>query len=87
MENTIHELKTWPLHWTAMFNGEKIFELRKNDRDFKLRDELLLKEYDPLYHKYSGRILHRRIVYILKCMEGRVHGLQPGYCILGLVKI
>ena len=87
MENTIHELKTWPLHWTAIFNGEKTFELRKNDRDFKKYDKLLLKEYDPLHHKYSGRILHRRIVYILRSTEARTHGLQDGYCILGLIKI
>jgi len=87
MEITIHELKTWPLHWTAMFNGEKTFELRKNDRGFKKYDELLLKEYDPLKSEYTGRILHRQIVYILRSTEARAWGLQDGYCILGLVKI
>lgn len=42
----IHELKVWPEFFDALANQTKNFEVRKNDRGFRVRDELLLKEYD-----------------------------------------
>lgn len=80
----IHELKTWREYFIAVFSGIKNFELRKNDRDYKIGDELLLKEYDHIKEEYTGRILHRRIDYIL---HGGQFWLEKGYVILGLSKI
>lgn len=80
----IHELKTWTEYFGMVLAGHKNFELRKNDRDFKLGDELILKEFDPKTNEYSGKILHRRIDYIL---HGGQFGLEEGYCILSLSKI
>lgn len=42
-----HELKCWPQFFQATREGTKRFELRRNDRDFRVGDELLLKEWDP----------------------------------------
>jgi hypothetical protein len=42
-----HELKTWPKYFKAVQKGEKTFELRKNDRDFKKGDILILREFVP----------------------------------------
>jgi hypothetical protein len=42
-----HYLKTWPEYFQAIKSGEKKAELRLNDRDFKVGDELVLQEYDP----------------------------------------
>ena len=42
-----HSLKCWPEFFHQTFHGRKRFELRRNDRDFKVGDELLLKEWDP----------------------------------------
>lgn len=58
----------------------KNFELRYNDRDYRVGDVLVLEEYDGT--GYSGRVEKRTITYILK--ECPQFGLEAGYCILGL---
>lgn len=88
-----HELKIYPTYFSAIKDGRKKFELRLNDRFYKVGDQLLLREFVPEgYHddtpaqdEYSGRILHRKITYVLK--GNNVMGLQPGYVILGLKKV
>lgn len=43
----IHELKTWPKYFEAVWNGSKAFEIRKDDRAYAVADTLFLREYDP----------------------------------------
>lgn len=76
-----HELKTWPEYYAEVLNGNKTFELRKMDRDFKVGDELILREYFPSSQVYSGRECIKQISYILR---GGTFGLEKDYCILGL---
>lgn len=87
----IHELKTWPTYFTAVKEGRKTFEVRKNDRPYQVGDELLLKEFIPAdYYDpgdiegYSGEICHRKISYILK---GGEFGIEKDTVILGLQAI
>jgi len=42
-----HELKIWPEYFNQVRNGRMKFQLRRNDRDFKVGDELLLKDWQP----------------------------------------
>lgn len=42
-----HELKTWPSQFRALQSGAKLAEFRKNDRDFRVDDELVLREWIP----------------------------------------
>jgi len=42
-----HKLKIWPKYFKAIKKEEKTFELRKNDRDFKKGDVLILREFIP----------------------------------------
>lgn len=49
-----HELKTWPIFYNAILDGTKTFECRKNDRDFKVGDTLVLKEFDPEAPVYTS---------------------------------
>ena len=83
----VHELKTWIEYFQLMISGKKSFDLRKNDRDFRVGHELLLKEYDKDSNKYTGRKLYFRITYVLQGEEAEAFGLKEGFCILGLEKL
>lgn len=69
-ERMKHELKTWPEYFEAVISGKKTFEIRKNDRDFKVGDLLLLKEFFPEAREagdngYSGEECLCEVTYIL----------------------
>lgn len=74
-----HELKIYPNFFNAIASGKKLFEIRKNDRDFQVGDVILLRERDRI--KYSGRSLLVRITYKL---DDEFIGLAPGYTALGI---
>jgi len=76
----IHELKTVNPYFRKVALGIKTFELRKNDRNFKQFDELILKEYDAKNKTYSGNFIRATVKYMIEGYEG----LEKGYCILGI---
>jgi hypothetical protein len=75
-----HELKTWPEHFAPVLRGEKKAELRKDDRHFQVGDELILREYEPTKHAYTGRAVIAKITHILRGGEW----LTPGYAMLSI---
>lgn len=85
--NASHKLKTDPEVFQAVVEGRKTFEIRFNDRDFKVGDELVLLETihtgeqmrrgKPLL--YSGNELRKTVSYVLSG-----YGLQDGWVILGI---
>lgn len=77
-----HALKTYPEYFKDIELGIKKFELRKDDRDFKVGDVLLLQEYNPVNEKYTGKELSVLVEYILRNAE--IIGLIPGFCIMGI---
>ena len=82
-----HELKTHRVFYKACVDGRKTFEIRRNDRNFYVGDELLLREIDGS-GEYTGWSCLFRITYILNRREkiGRA-GLAPGYCLLSIEKV
>lgn len=76
----IHELKIDPEYFDDVITGEKRFEVRKNDRDYKKGDLLNLQEYDRKSKIYTGRKILIPVRYILDNQEF----LREGYVILGL---
>ena len=76
----IHELKTWPEFFEDVWKGEKLFEVRKDDRLFDVGDTLELLEYDPYEKTFSGRKIFATITYKL---NGGKFGIEIGFCILG----
>jgi hypothetical protein len=82
MASSIHSLKTWPKWFAASAAGKKPFEIRKNDRDFRVGDTLVLQEWDPITQKYSGKSLTRKITYIQRVSKSYVvMGLECPACV------
>lgn len=75
-----HELKILPEYYKEVRSHRKNFEIRKKDRDFKVGDIVLLREWDG--ENYTGHQTKRKISYILT--DAQKFGLQDGFCILAL---
>ncbi|PIT58365.1 DUF3850 domain-containing protein [Snodgrassella alvi] len=60
----IHRLKILPEYFEAVKQKVKRAEFRKNDRDFKVGDLLLLEEYDKTNNQYTGRFILVRITHV-----------------------
>ena len=76
-----HELKTWSSFYQAISDGFKKFEIRKNDRDFKVGDVLVLREYQPMQERYTGKSIKVRVEYIL---NGENFGIHIDYCVMSI---
>lgn len=85
-----HELKTWSEHFEEVFMGRKTYEVRKNDRDFKVGDMLILQEgdlggagmsdYDLTFFP-TGRTLARKVTHIL---HGGEFGIEKDYVVMSI---
>ena len=62
----VHELKLWPKPYEEVSSGRKPFELRKDDRDYKVGDILNLRHWDPETEKYSGRSMSAGVTCIYR---------------------
>jgi len=77
----IHYLKTWPPYFQEVADGNKTFELRTYDRDYREGDILVLQEFVP-DSGYTGRAVSKRVGFILK--DG--FGLPDNMCIMSLLE-
>lgn len=78
-----HELKAINPYFSDVWHGIKNFEVRKNDREFKVGDFLLLREYDPQNiseFQYLFREILCKITYLFENHDF----LKEGYVILGI---
>jgi len=93
---TTHYLKTWPEYYKAILTGAKTFEVRKNDRDFKVGDILVLQEWDPTEPKdhvqptgpigYTGRSYRAYVSYVLHATGPAYKAIEEGYVVLGIIE-
>ena len=74
----VHVLKTEQPFFDDVWNGRKDFEVRLNDRDFKVGDRLELIE---VTENATQRYILKDVKYILK---GGQYGILPDYVVLGL---
>ena len=91
----IHKLKIKEEYYKAIIDGEKTFELRKNDRDYQVGDLIQFtdarfapKNYsDDMAEKYYPQPSETlfKITYILKDVQD--YGLDKEYCILGIKRV
>lgn len=75
----VHELKIDPEYFNAVICGDKTFEFRNNERDFKKGDAVILKEYCKEIRKYTGREATVSIKYVLTCID--FDEMPDGWCI------
>ena len=89
----LHELKIKHKYYIEVEDGTKMFELRKNDRDYRVGDLIrfieVKKECNNDYGVYVDRLIEKddlyRITYVLKNVPE--YGLDKDYCILGIKKL
>lgn len=65
----VHDLKTWPSSFEAIFKGGKRHEIRSNrDRHFEIGDDLILREWGPGVPEagYTGRRLRAQVQFVTK---------------------
>lgn len=79
-----HDLKCWPEYFMAILNGDKTFEVRQNDRDFKVWDLLRLREYVPESQSYTGRIIMAHVTHIMYGPKESPVTLPEGICIMAI---
>lgn len=72
----IKVLKTVEPYFSEVWHGKKLFEVRKNDRNFKVGQRWILAKYDPLYSDASTQWVIVEITYLLD---------NPDYCLPGFV--
>jgi Domain of unknown function (DUF3850) len=80
----VHELKTWPEFFDRLIDGSKNFEIRKNDRGYRVGDRLRLQEFVPC-ENCGGTGLVRRYTELDDCFckytenkRGRYTGREVG---------
>lgn len=74
----VHSIRLATTYFNDVASGKKSFELRKNDRGYKVGDMLEMLEFAD--GRNTGRIIQAEVAYML---EGYT-GLEEGYCILGI---
>jgi hypothetical protein len=79
-----HKLKVWPQYFRDIVSGIKKFEIRKDDRNFQVKDSLMLCEWSPETQEYTGLFVNFRIIYKL---VGGQFGIEKGFCCLGIEPI
>ena len=80
-EQKTHEVKLGAEFFEDVLHNRKTFELRKNDRDYRVGDLLVLKEFKN--GEETGRECTRYINYMLEDYTG----LVEGYCVMSIVPV
>ena len=77
------EKKILPQYIYAVINGEKTFELRKDDDGIEVGDHVILREWTG--ENYTGLSIEVEVTYVLRNVEQ--YGLMNGFCIFGIRKV
>jgi len=81
---TKHELKIWPEFFGDVLSGAKKYEVRVNDRGFKVGDELILQEWNPNTAAYSGKTCTAKVAHITHGSEVPGSAMRPNLCVMGI---
>jgi hypothetical protein len=76
-----HQLKCIQPHFEEIWLKRKTFEIRLNDRNFKVGDTICLMEYDSQDNFYTGNQVFFLITHILHSYQDII---KEGYVILSI---
>ena len=77
-----HKIKIKKKYYDVVLSGEKTFEIRKNDRDYKVGDII---HFVPIADDCNMIIPHNPNEYkITYVFHGGEYGLEKGYCVFGI---
>jgi len=84
--------KVWPEYFKDILSGKKKYELRLNDFEAQEGDVLILEEWDPEKHSYTGRSVKRKITCVNKfdineCFWPKSDIEEKGFQVLSLESI
>ncbi len=82
----IHTLRTWPEAFYAVLDGSKNFECRKNDRDYRTGDKVILHAWDPAK---SDRVAGAApiVADVGFVLYGPAFNIAEGYCVFSLLNV
>lgn len=80
---TRHRLRTFHEMFEAVERGHKTAEMRWNDRDFQIADEIVLLEQDSNL-KFTGREIPCIITHVL---DGEQWGIKKGFAMLSFRRL
>jgi hypothetical protein len=86
----VHKVKSWAHFFDAINAGLKTHELRHDDRNYQIGDEMVLQRYDNINGKYTGEECRVAITYITNRTQPCAFSsgvLQRDYCILSIRKV
>lgn len=84
MQRKHHEIKCLTEYYQAIEAGDKTFEVRKNDRDYRRYDFLVLCEVVGSARIPTGRKMVYSVRYI---MQGGQFGLPDDYVAMSIKKV
>ncbi len=77
-----HELKCHPHFFAAIVEGKKTFEIRRDDRKYRVGDTMTLREYDPSFGYTRNETGPFEIAYLMTAED--FPAILPGFVIMGL---
>jgi len=84
------EKKVWPKFFEEIKSGKKNFDVRLADFRCSSGDILVLREWNPRTEKYTGRVIEKKVSYVLKTKSLKFFTKKEiekyGYQVIGFKK-
>ena len=74
-----HRIKCVQPYFLEVWNGQKKFEVRINDRNYNVGDIVMMDCFDKESDQITGATMNIRITYLIENFEG----LKEGWCVFG----
>lgn len=84
-----HDVKSWPEQFARIRTGQP-FDIRVNDRHYKIGDTVTFNEFDDRLGKRTGEKETRTVTHMVEGIAGAMpplQGVTRGYAILGFAPI